>query len=168
MHLLSLLLVIHRIDSTNINEPVTDTEASAFNFLTHEHFSPSLLQNDIASVSNDEHPTRKTEKYGVNRQQSNQSIENHSIVNDNHWNSISTQSQQSNHSTLGTMVDNVFALHNDRNETKIASTKIANRKVFNKNDLRKRKIKSTSIDQLIDWKCPNFSENSRYLFRVWL
>lgn len=158
-----MLLVIHRIDSTNINEPVTDTYASALNFLTHEHFSPSLLRNDIASVSNEEHPTRKTEQYGVNRQQSNQSIENHSIVNDNHWNSIATQSQQPNHSALGAMVDNGFALDIDRNESKIASTKIANRKVFNKNDLRKRKIKSTSIDQLIDWKCPNISENSRYL-----
>lgn len=39
-------------------------------------------------------------------------------------------------------------------------------KVYNKNDLRKRKIKSTGIDQLTtidDWKCPNISENSRYL-----
>lgn len=39
-------------------------------------------------------------------------------------------------------------------------------KVYNKNDLRKRKIKSTGFDQLTttdDWKCPNISENSRYL-----
>lgn len=40
---------------------------------------------------------------------------------------------------------------------------ISSGKLYNKNDLRKRKIKSTGIDTYADWKCPNISENSRYL-----
>lgn len=39
----------------------------------------------------------------------------------------------------------------------------ANSKVFSKTDYRKRKTKSVVIDQIADWKCPNITENSRYL-----
>lgn len=47
--------------------------------------------------------------------------------------------------------------------TKRNSSVTQTSKSYNKNDLRKRKIKSASINQYADWKCPNISENSRYL-----
>lgn len=149
--------MIHRIESTNINEPLTDTHASAFDIPAHDHFVPS--QND---VNNNEMPIRSinpikvTDLDGINKSHARQSIDfdsrnaiNHVIVNDNQRNASTLSSDRSG---IVPQLDNGSI-----------STKTGTAKVFNKNDLRKRKIKSTSIDQLTDWKCPNISENSRYL-----
>lgn len=154
-----MLLVIHRIDSMNINEPLTDVDshASAFNFLAHEQFVPSSLR-----VSHDDYnlpsthsinPIINTDKSATTWLQSNQSIDdtrnsiNHAIA--------THQTTTTSHADSLSIADNQPILAD--------ATKPITGKVYNKNDLRKRKIKSTSFDQMTDWKCPNIGEDSRYL-----
>lgn len=134
LYLLSVLLVICcRVHSTNVNEPLIDIQDT------------TLAINLRARVI-DMNPSMES---NVNtRPQSNQSsrVINHAIATDD----VQISNQRS---TLTVDID----------KTRTKSMATASGKVYNKNDLRKRKIKSTGIDPYVDWKCPNISENSRYL-----
>lgn len=160
-----MLLVIHHADSININEPLIDTHTTAINFPAHEQFmapasspvAPSFGENRrYSNVHNESNDNIKL--------QTNQSAEsprnaiNHAIIiDDENGDGLSTNVQTFNRSPL------LESSSNTRTNLLPAKTVASGGKVYNKNDLRKRKIKSADIDQLADWKCPNISENSRYL-----
>lgn len=159
MHALSVLLLVIscRVHSTNINEPLVDVQQSTVMDL-------SVYGPRVAVIN-------RTMETSVNmrRPQSNQILRLNAI---NH--AISTTT------TITTAVDddddNVQKMSNNQwltslasndtiksNTKSIASAASNGGKVYNKNDLRKRKVKSTGIYPYADWKCPNISENSRYL-----
>lgn len=153
MHVLSVLLLVIccRVHSMNINEPLIDAQQTAAMDL-------SVYGPRIAVIN-------RTMETSVNmrRPQSNQSLRLNAI---NH--AISTTTVDDDDNVQKTSNDQwpTSLVSNDTvkpNIKSIASTASSGGKVYNKNDLRKRKIKSTGIDPYADWKCPNISENSRYL-----
>lgn len=165
LHLLSVLLVIHRIDSININEPLIDTHATAINIVAHDQFQAATLPLPLPSAiiatpskeykENRNTPIVYSELIDKSRPSRNQTIDYpRNVINQGNF-TAKVQTQFADRPL------NAASTTRQINPTKsIASSG----KVYNKNDLRKRKIKSTGFDQLIDdWKCPNLSENSRYL-----
>lgn len=168
MHLLSVILVIHHINSTNINEPL-------INHMAHEQLMssapvpfPSSLSSTLDTIMVANNSFDKSRPSTVSR---NQSIASPPSANkpiaDNTDNTMGhTQIPNSRSMSLS---PSLTPLNGRPTVQAVAATKsmapLNAGKVYNKNDLRKRKIKSTGIDQLTmdDWKCPNISENSRYL-----
>lgn len=181
LHVLSVLLVIHHIDSTNINEPLIDTHTTAINIVAHELplMSPSL--NSVASSSSSEYigikpnqPIIYRKLIDKSRPSRNQSIDNssnvinHTNVDNGNISSAAVQIQYQQPTTTKSQrllkIVNVQTISSTTIPTHLAKPMMSSGKVYNKNNLRKRKIKSTGFDQLIDdWKCPNFNENTRYL-----
>lgn len=170
LHLLSILLVIHHINSTNINEPLIDSHTTA-----NEQLMPSLPLPLSLSSTSIEYNAQKVNKstttttvnndsFNKSRPSStrNQSIDSpRSVINPIN----STEHKQiHNRSSSPSLLSSSSSLNVQPATIKSMTTSNGG-KVYNKNDLRKRKIKSTEIDQLTidDWKCPNISENSRYL-----
>lgn len=145
LQLLSVLLVIYHVASTNINEPLIDAR-DPLAMLT----SPmDLLTNSRILADDGRHKTNQSSDISGN-------TINHAISVDN-----SAQVQMPRTQPYDDAPVN--SANSVNMSSPINSTKASTRKVYNKNDLRKRKIKSADIEQLAEWKCPNFSENSRYL-----
>lgn len=210
LHLLSVLLVIHHIDTTNINEPLIDSHTTAINIIANEEQQqqqlmptsplPSLplslsstLDSGIAAPNehnNNAHQINKSttmvnndDAFHKSRPSSsstrNQSIDSPrsaigSVVSNNINNDSMAHVQTHNRSMSPSPSPPSTVLSSSSSSshvqpaaiTKLMTTSNGGGKVYNKNDLRKRKIKSTAFDQLTtidDWKCPNISENSRYL-----
>lgn len=137
-----MLLVIYHVKSMNINEPPNDGQTTAFN-LIESPIATDTLSNELATNFNPNTAKRRSQR--------NQSID-----------------------TPKSVVDSIVAIdshHQIQNASTLTNVTIAvpkssatfSGKLYNKTDLRKRKIKSASIDSIADWKCPNISENSRYL-----
>lgn len=174
LHLLSVLLVIHHINSTNINEPLIDNHTTAINIVANEEQMPSMPLPSSLSSSN-EYNARKINKSTATTM----TTVNNDSFDKSRPSSTRNQSIESPRSVINPIIDNThnnFTEHiqiynrsssslNMQPAGKKSMTTSNGGKVYNKNDLRKRKIKSTGIDQLTidDWKCPNISENSRYL-----
>lgn len=156
MHLLSVLLVIQTINSTNINEALIDSNDGKNISIPLERTEQALSPIAIDVITNIR--TNLTEPITINNHsnRSNQSTDNLRItINHAISNGEPAQQQQQNQTETNVPIKSQF---------KQTST-IA--KLYNKADSRKRKIEKKSIlidrNQSNDWKCPNISENSRYL-----
>lgn len=167
LHLLSILLVIHHINSTNINEPLIDSHTTA-----NEQLMPSLPLPLSLSSTSIEYNAQKVNKSTTTTTVNNDSFNKSRPSSTRNQSIDSPRSNSSNRNTdpmEHTQMHNRSTSSSSLNVQPAAITKSMTTmtgKVYNKNDLRKRKIKSTGFDQLTttdDWKCPNISENSRYL-----
>lgn len=137
LHLLSALLVIQTIYSASINKPLIDNDDI-------DNFTTWSTQKQFSSFSNASIP-----------------LEYQSTV--NFSKSIDSLSGTNDDNAQNQSMDQLMP---DKYMDKTPTPLLAGSKLYNKADSRKRKIEKKSVvfdRDLIDWKCPNISENSRYL-----
>lgn len=126
----------------NINEPPIDGQTTAIH----------LMETPISDASFNSMATNFNPNAAKRRSQRNQSIDTPKSAIDRIVSSDSRQVQNATET-----VNPVATVMVPKSSATVSG------KLYNKTDLRKRKIKSASIDSYADWKCPNISENSRYL-----
>lgn len=157
LHLLSVLLVIQTINSTYINESLIDSNDEKNATIPGDFDSPMTIDHaDIADIH-----TNFTAPIPHSNRLNNQSTDSLRVTINQSNIAIVNQSDTNNSKLL-------LKLSKPNLPTKSSSLQSnSNAKLYNKADSRKRKIEKKSIlidrNQINDWKCPNISENSRYL-----